>query len=455
MNLQAISSLFLANGAAIGLGVAFVVALIAVAVVTILYLRYRSKVNKANKELGDASERAQKMIADAQAECKTLKKDAILEAKEQELKLRNDFERESREKKAELNKQEQRLNQREDNLDKREDSLTKKSDALEKQKNDLAAREQEIKKTQDKINHQHELMVQELEKVAQLTKDEAKTLLTNEILDETRHDVALQVRNIEQTAKEDPDKIIKLTIDPIVGVKDYMAEYLLSKSGMDRSYKKQLTALLTKLYALFMDYSCMLVEINPLVINAEDTLVALDGKVDIDDSALFRLPDIQEFAEKLQPDNPLIKEAAAYNFLYIPIEEGGTIAVTSNGSGMLMSCIDLISKEGMKVGAALDLGGGATADRIKEAMCILFSTPGVKAVLINIFGGITRCDEVAGGVKLALEGPHQDKIVVVRMEGTNKDTGLSIIDSIKDVDIVSVPGLRECVKALADRRDRL
>ena len=260
---------------------------------------------------------------------------------------------------------------------------------------------------------------------------------------------------IEQTAKEDPDKIIKLTIDPFVGVKDYMAEYLLSKSGMDRSYKKQLTALLTKLYALFMDYSCMLVEINPLVINAEDTLVALDGKVDIDDSALFRLPDIQEFAEKLQPDNPLIKEAAAYNFLYIPIEEGGTIAVTSNGSGMLMSCIDLISKEGMKVGAALDLGGGATADRIKEAMRILFSTPGVKAVLINIFGGITRCDEVAGGVKLALEGPHQDKIVIVRMEGTNKDTGLSIIDSIKDVDIVSVPGLRECVKALADRRDRL
>ena len=260
---------------------------------------------------------------------------------------------------------------------------------------------------------------------------------------------------IEQTAKEEPDKIIKLTIDPFVGVKDYMAAYLLSKSGMNLGYKKQLTDMLTKLYAAFMDYSCMLLEINPLVINAEDKLVALDGKVDIDDSALFRLPDIQEFAEKLQPDNPLIKEAAAYNFLYIPIEEGGTIAVASNGSGMLMSCIDLISKEGMKVGAALDLGGGATSDRIKEAMRILFSTPGVKAVLINIFGGITRCDEVAGGVKLALEGQHQDKIVVVRMEGTNKEKGLEIIGSIKDVDIVSVPGLRECVKALADRRDRL
>ena len=253
----------------------------------------------------------------------------------------------------------------------------------------------------------------------------------------------------------DPDKIIKIVVDPFVGIKDYMAAYLLSKSGMDLSYKKQLTAMLTKLYAAFIDYNCMLVEINPLVINETDQLVALDGKIDIDDSAMFRLPDIQEFATKLQPDNPLIKEAAEYNFLYIPVDEEGTITVVSNGSGMLMSCIDLISREGMKVSAVLDLGGGATSDRIKEAIRILLSTPGAKALLINIFGGITRCDEVAGGVKMALEEAHQDKIVVVRMEGTNKEIGLATIDSIKDVDIVSVPGLRECVKALADRRDRL
>ncbi len=217
MDLLTISSLFLASdGAAIGLGVAFGIVLVAAAVVTFLFVRHTRKTAKAEKELGEASERAQKMIADAQAECKALKKEAILEAKEQELKLRNDFERESKEKKAELAKQEQRLTQREDNLDKREDSLTKKTDALEQQKKDLANREQEIKKTQDKINHQHELMIQELEKVAQLTKEEAKTLLASEILDETRHDVALQVRNIEQTAKEEATneakKIITLAI---------------------------------------------------------------------------------------------------------------------------------------------------------------------------------------------------------------------------------------------------
>ena len=216
MYLLGISSLFLATAAEIGLGVAFGVSAVAAVIILVLFLIHRNKVRKANEELGEASERAKKMVAEAQAECKALKKEAILEAKEQELKLRNDFERESKEKRAELTKQEQRLTQREDNLDKREDSLTKKSDALEQQKKELANREQEIKKTQDKVNHQHELMVQELEKVAQLTKEEAKTLLSNEILDETRHDVALQVRNIEQTAKEEATneakKIITLAI---------------------------------------------------------------------------------------------------------------------------------------------------------------------------------------------------------------------------------------------------
>ncbi len=231
MNLLGISSLFLASdGVAIGLGVALGVALIAAVVILVLFVSHKKKIDKANKELGDASERAQKMLADVQAECKALKKEAILEAKEQELKLRNDFERESKEKKAELTKQEQRLTQREDNLDKREDSLTKKSDALEQQKRDLAAKEQEIKKTQDKVNHQHELMVQELEKVAQLTKEEAKALLSQEILDDVRHDVALQVRNIEQTAKDEANneakKIITLAIQRCAA--DHTAENTVS-----------------------------------------------------------------------------------------------------------------------------------------------------------------------------------------------------------------------------------
>ncbi|MCD8308808.1 MAG: ribonuclease Y [Clostridia bacterium] len=219
MNLQSISSLFLASGEMVGMIVAIIFAVLFLAaaiVVAVIYLKLKNKTDRANKELGDAEERAKKIVADAQTESKALKKEAILEAKEQELKLRNDFERETKEKKAELSKQEQRLTQKEDALDKKEEAYNKRSDALEQQKKDLALKEQEIIKTQDKVNHQHELMVQELEKVAQLTKEEAKKLLSDEILDDVRHDVAIQVRNIEQRAKDEANneakKIVALAI---------------------------------------------------------------------------------------------------------------------------------------------------------------------------------------------------------------------------------------------------
>lgn len=209
------STLFLASmdiGLAIALIVVCAVVFAAVGgfVGSIIYKKV------TDKKLGAVEVRARKMVEDATSECKALKKEAILEAKEQELKLRNEFERDSREKKNELNKQEQRLLQKEDTLDKREDALLKKTDELEKQKRDLQNKEQEVKRTQEKVNHQHDLMVQELEKVAQLTKDEAKQLLTNEILEETRRDVAIQVRNIEQTAKDEATmeakKIISLAV---------------------------------------------------------------------------------------------------------------------------------------------------------------------------------------------------------------------------------------------------
>lgn len=259
--------------------------------------------------------------------------------------------------------------------------------------------------------------------------------------------------DIEETAKTSPEKIVTVEIDPFHGLQGYHVRRMLSQGGLPQDFG-QMLGLMQGLYSAFIQYDCLLCEINPLILDRNDKLIALDGKVDIDDSALFRHPDILEFRESLQ-DEALVKEARAFDFLYIPVEEGGSIAVASNGSGMLMSCIDLISASGLKVGAALDLGGGATAERIKKAMRILFSTPGIKAVLINIFGGITRCDEVANGVKLMVEsGGVKDKIVVIRMEGTNKEKGQEIIAAIPG-DIVSVPGLRESVAALTERRDRL
>lgn len=259
---------------------------------------------------------------------------------------------------------------------------------------------------------------------------------------------------IEETARNNPDAIQKAIINPLIGLQAYTATYLLSKTTMDLKLQKNFALLLEKLCLAFCHYDCMLLEINPLILDSGGTLTALDGKGEIDDSALYRHTDLLALRDGLQ-ENPLIQEARSSSFLYIPVEEGGSIAVASNGSGMLMSCIDLITKENLKVAAALDLGGGATAGRIKEALRILFSTPGVKAVLINIFGGITRCDEVALGVKLMLESiPADDKIIILRMEGTNKEAGLSIIEKLPG-DIVSVPGLRESVSALADRREKL
>lgn len=216
MNYLALSSLFLvADGVFWGVTIPLIVLLIACAVAGYFigsYLRKRS----IDKRLGEVEQRASKMIEDASLECKALKKEALLEAKEQGLQLRNELEKENKDKKSELQKQEQRLVQKEDILDKKEEAILKQTNALEQQKRDLSKLEEEIKKTQEKVDRQHQLMVEELEKVAQLTKEEAKKLLTEEILDETRHDVALQVRNIEQTAKDEANneakKIISLAI---------------------------------------------------------------------------------------------------------------------------------------------------------------------------------------------------------------------------------------------------
>lgn len=258
---------------------------------------------------------------------------------------------------------------------------------------------------------------------------------------------------IEETAKTDPDKIIKIPIDPFLGVKDYMVRYLMDKSGLSADYTLQIKDIIVRLYDVFQSNDCMLAEINPLALDQSGKIIALDGKVDVDDSALYRQSDILAFRDSLQED-PLVVEARTHNFLYIPIDIGGSVGVMSNGSGMLMSCIDLITKEGMTVGAAMDLGGGATSTRIAEAVRIMLSTPGIKAMFICIFGGITRCDEVATGLKIALANQPPDKIVVIRMEGTNKEEGLRIIESI-DGNVISVDGIREGVAALNERRAQL
>lgn len=255
--------------------------------------------------------------------------------------------------------------------------------------------------------------------------------------------------DIEDVAKNSPEKILKLAIDPLVGVQDYHARYLTSRSGLSDTLAAPLLGILRNLYDLFIGTDCMLAEINPLAVTPDGSMLAIDGKVSVDDSALYRHPDLVAYRDA-QVEDELILRARKFNFLYIPCDPAGNIAVMSNGSGMIMSCIDLITKAGMSVGAALDLGGGATAERIKEAVTIVLSNPQIDALFINIFGGITRCDEVAGGVQAALAGMAQTKLIVFRAEGTNKQKGLDIISAIP-ADIITVDGIRSGVKALAER----
>ena len=253
--------------------------------------------------------------------------------------------------------------------------------------------------------------------------------------------------DIEETARTNPDKIAKVPIDPIRGILDYVITYAMDKTGADMQYKDQFRVMAEKFYKLFFDYYTMLVEINPLAIDNDGKLIALDGKVEVDDNALPFLPDITAWRDKA-PDDPQVIEARKANFLFIPVENDGDIGVMSNGSGMLMSCIDLITKKGMKIHAALDLGGGATAERIAEALRIMLSRKAVNTVFICIFGGITRCDEVAKGAVIAMgKTEAQGKNLILRLEGTNKEEATEIVAESK-LPITMAEGIPNSVEAI-------
>lgn len=241
---------------------------------------------------------------------------------------------------------------------------------------------------------------------------------------------------INEIAESDPSKIIRTLIEPFQGIQPHLIQYIFDKSGLDKKYFSQLYDIITKLYTVFMECDCLLAEINPLVVDKCDTLMALDAKIEIDDSALIRHEEFKALRDELT-DNPLVREARAWDFLYIPIASEGNVGIISNGSGMIMSSLDLLTKKGVKVSCALDLGGGATSERVKEAIRIVFQTQGVDLVFINIFGGITRCDEIANGIRMALE-KHPQYRVVVRMEGTNKQLGIQVIQTMNfDVELVA------------------
>jgi succinyl-CoA synthetase beta subunit len=241
--------------------------------------------------------------------------------------------------------------------------------------------------------------------------------------------------DIEEVAAATPEKIIKVYIDPLMGIQPYHSRQVAFGLQMPPQTMKLFVAMLSNLYRLFIDYDCSLVEINPLVITAEDTVIALDAKIDFDDNALYRHKDIIEYRD-IDEEDPLEVEASKFHLNYIKLE--GNVGNMVNGAGLAMATMDIIKLAGAEPANFLDVGGGASAEMVENGFRIMLSDENVQGILINIFGGILRCDILAEGVVKAAEKIGISVPVVVRMEGTNvgegrkilADSGLNLITAV-------------------------
>ena len=229
---------------------------------------------------------------------------------------------------------------------------------------------------------------------------------------------------IEEVAKENPDAILKFPIDPDLGMTPFMARKIAFALFDDFSLVKQATGLFQKLYQIFLDTDASLVEINPLVLTDEGKLLALDGKMNFDDNALYRQPDIEALNEPSEDEK---KELAAKESGLTYIRLDGTIGCMVNGAGLAMATMDIIKYYGGNPANFLDIGGSSSPQKVIDAMTLLLSDKNVKVLMINIFGGITRCDDVARGLVNAIKQMNVNIPIVVRLAGTNSKEGLEII----------------------------
>ena len=230
--------------------------------------------------------------------------------------------------------------------------------------------------------------------------------------------------NIEEVAAETPEKILTEVISPIAGFQPYIARNLAFALGLEGQQIRQFSGILKALITLLIEKDASLMEINPLVVTQEGNLMALDAKINFDDNALFRHPEITALRDLSQEDERESK-AAEFELNYIHLD--GDIGCMVNGAGLAMATMDLIKLHGGEPANFLDVGGGATAERVAEAFKIILSDPAVKGVLVNIFGGIVRCDLIAEGIIQAVNEVNVSVPVVVRLEGTNAQQGRELL----------------------------
>lgn len=249
---------------------------------------------------------------------------------------------------------------------------------------------------------------------------------------------------IEKVAEETPEKILKAVIDPTVGAQPYQARELAFKLGLDAKQVKQFTSIFLKLAKFFDDYDLALLEINPLVITQTGDLHCLDAKVAIDGNALYRQPRLREMHDPSQEDERE-QRAAEWELNYVALE--GNIGCMVNGAGLAMATMDIIKLHGGQPANFLDVGGGATKERVTEAFKIILSDSNVKGILVNIFGGIVRCDLIADGIMGAVAEVGVNIPVVVRLEGNNAELGAQKLAE-SDLNIIPAASLTEAAKKI-------
>ena len=247
---------------------------------------------------------------------------------------------------------------------------------------------------------------------------------------------------IEEVVAATPEKILKETVDPAVGLQAFQATRLAFGLGFEGKQVRQAAGFILSLYRAYVDADCSLVEINPLVATADGQLLALDAKIDLDDNALFRHPDLAKMHDP-DEEEELEIEASKYDLNYIKLD--GNIGCMVNGAGLAMATMDIIKLSGAEPANFLDVGGGASAETVENGFRILLSDPNVKAILINIFGGIVRCDRVAAGVIEARKNIEVNVPIVVRLAGTNADVAAEMLEN-SDMDFAVGHGLKDAAE---------
>jgi succinyl-CoA synthetase beta subunit len=250
--------------------------------------------------------------------------------------------------------------------------------------------------------------------------------------------------DIETLARERPEAIRRVQIDPLLGLRTYHLRRL--SGALPVAVREGAADVVRKLFDLLWERDATLVEVNPLVLLDDGRVIALDAKVTIDDNALTRQPDLAPLAQEF-PIDPVEKRAKDAGLQYVKLD--GEVGIIGNGAGLVMATLDVVARAGAKAANFLDIGGGASADTMATSLEVILSDPAVRCVFVNIFGGITRCDVVANGVLEALTRVEATVPIVLRLDGTNAEEGRRIIDEARHLMIVSVPTMDEAAAEAA------